>query len=259
MAAVSSQPCTAWAAPEPLPRLRPDTSGAAPGGQRRHSAPRPSRRDGGCPRHTPNMPGGNRPLTHTKPRARSRQASWRGPSRPARRRGQWGTARQEPANTQTRPWNLAALPRRRRLHRDGEQPLVVLPARLPSPPAPLPPAGRPRSPAPLPHRHAATLSPPARGYKQRIGCHVTRGPLSEPMAGRAPPAPRAEAGAEGARALLRAGVWGSVASGFCFFVLVIKELYQVRFNHASAYSQHSYLNTVQPAKQGKKISSVKPQ
>lgn len=82
------------------------------------------------------------------------------------------------------------------------------------------------------------------------------------MAGRAPPAPRPAAGAEGARvALRRPAAFGCfwLLGFFCLFVLLIKELCQTRFNHVSGYSHRSCLNTVQPAKPGKKISSVKPQ
>lgn len=141
--------------------------------------------------------------------------------------------------------------------RAGPAELERSPPSRPFLPSPLPPAGRPysRTPRRAP-AHPATLSRPA--IRSARGGHVTRGLLSEPMAGRAPLAPRARARAEGAPAAPRC------CEGLgCFwglgFVLLIKELCRIRFNHVSACSHRFCLNTVQPTKPGKKISSVKPQ
>lgn len=244
MAALSTQPCTAW--PAGSCRAPPE---AAP----RRQGPVPPQRPPALPQGwAPKKAAGSRTRTPTTARARSRQ---RGPSLPARRRGQWGAARQEPANTQTRPWKLAARPR----YGEQTQPSwnAAPLSSFPFLPSPLPPAGRPysRTPRRAP-AHPATLSRPA--IRSARGGHVTRGLLSEPMAGRAPLAPRARARAEGAPAAPRC------CEGLgCFwglgFVLLIKELCRIRFNHVSACSHRFCLNTVQPTKPGKKISSVKPQ
>lgn len=221
MAAVSSQPCTAWsggcsrAPPEAAPEPR---------ARREGRAPRPSRMDGGVPGAHPNWLGGNRTLTHTEPRGRSRPASWQGPSRPARRRGQWGTARQEPANTQTRLWKLAAaLSRRwRRLSRDGEQPLLVLPTPCPSPaPRSLPPAG-PAHRRPLLHGPRCARShtqPPSRARRATLRSVLAvtwPGPHSPSQWRAALPPPRAPRPVLRGRAPLSVVVWGLVALGFIF-------------------------------------------
>lgn len=131
MAALSTQPGTAW--PAGSCRAPPE---AAP----RRQGPVPPQRPPALPQGwAPKKAAGSRTRTPTTARARSRQPSSRGPSLPARRRGQWGAARQEPANTQTRPWKLAARPR----YGEQAQPSwnAAPPLVLSFPPRSLPPAG----------------------------------------------------------------------------------------------------------------------
>lgn len=202
MAALSTQPCTAW--PAGSCRAPPE---AAP----RRQGPVPPQRPPALPQGwAPKKAAGSRTRTPTTARARSRQ---RGPSLPARRRGQWGAARQEPANTQTRPWKLAARPRY------GEQaqpswnaaPLSSFPS-LPAPsrrPALLTyPAARARTPS----------HPLAPGYKERAGRSRDAGaPLRANGGPRSPRAARPGPCWGGARC--PAGLWGArllLGLGFCF-------------------------------------------